>query len=492
MTAEIEIVKYCFVLHSIQVRSFFLMFFGFFFKFCFVVVTVQIYNFPSIGDFRCDTDRVQTDDFGMEEEKKTTETEQATDAIEGSRKKLSGKSPLKRRRGRPQGSKKLRVCVADVSDLIAEISNGGATQLQRKRARPRLSETQQSEETSNGSTNHDNEVGVLITGHSPKKRGRPTKSKISAEDLRNGSSLPKLGRGRSKGYTKRKVESLSDNEAIEGSSVTQRKRGRPKSSLNIKPKLELSSTGEKEGTRMSARSGRGRPRKVLNSDDDITVEAHKGRGRPRKMIAQESVAVVTDGNESEKRGRGRPKGSFKKKCYLLEEQRKRPGRPRKYPPPPPEERNKPKVWKPLGRPKKYPPVNSEGSHTAAPKRQRKRGRPRKSEYGKGAHLRKKVIAAPSKSNDGIPRKRGRPPGTKIPQVKKDGPKRERGRPKGSRNKSKILGKLQLDSKTCNHVKGDSSETGYCETTEEEPAVGHTSGAEEMSGEVTSPEVSDHA
>lgn len=119
----------------------------------------------------------------------------------------------------------------------------------------------------------------------------------------------------------------------------------------------------------------------------------------------------------------------------------------------------------------------------------KRGRPRKSEYGKGAHLRKNITTAPTKSNDGIPRKRGRPPSTKTPQVKKDGPQRKRGRPKGSRNKSKILGELQLDNKTRNHVKGDSSETEYCVM---EAAVGHTSGTEEMSGEATSPEVSDNA
>lgn len=433
------------------------------------------------------TDTVQSDSTGMEEEKKTTET----DAIEGSRKRLSEKSPLKRGRGRPQGSKKLRVCVADVSDLIADISNGGATQLQRKRGRPRLSDTKQSEETSNGSTKHDREEGIFIAGHSSKKRGRPTKSKISAEDLRNGSSPPKLGRGRPKGSTKRKVESLSDNEADGDSPATQRKRG----SLNINPKLELSSNKEEDGSLMSARSGRGRPRKVSNSDKSITVEPHKARGRPRKTTPQGCMAAVTDGSQSEKRGRGRPKGSFKKKYCILEERRKRPGRPRKYPLPPPEERNKPKVWKPLGRPKKYPPVNSEVSHTVAPKRQRKRGRPRKSEYGKGAHLRKKVITAPTKSSDGIPRKRGRPPGTKTPQVKKDGAQRKRGRPKGSRNKSKILGELHLDSTTCNHVKGDSSETEYCGRMNVDPtqaAVGLTRGPEETSREGPGPEVSDNA
>lgn len=457
------------------------------------VLTVQIIIciLFSFGGFRCNTDPVQTDGTGMEEEKKITETEQAADTIEGSRKNLSNKSPLKRGRRRPQGSKKLRVCVADVSDLIADIANGGSPPgvgLQRKRGRPRLSDTKQSEETSNGSTNHDSEEGILITGHSPKKRGRPTKTKISAEDLRNGSSPPKLGRGRPKGSTKRKVERLSDNEVDEGSPATRGKRGRPKGSLNIKPKQELSSNEEEDGSLMSVRSGRGRPRKGLNSDDSLTGEPHKGRGRPRKTIAQESVAVVSDGNQSERRGRGRPKGSFKKKHHLLEEQRKRPGRPRKYPPPPPEERNKPKVWKPLGRPKKFPPVNSsEGSHTAAPKRQRKRGRPRKSEYGKGAHLRKNVITAPAKSNDGIPRKRGRPPGTEPPQVKKDGPQRKRGRPKGSRNKSKILGELQLESKRCNHVKGGWSETECCESMTEDAteAAGLTGDAEGMSGEGTS-------
>lgn len=431
-----------------------------------------------------------------DEVKKMAETEQAADARGGSRTKLSDKSPMKRGRGRPQGSKKLRVCVADVSDLIADFSNGGATQLQRKRGRPRLSDTKKSEETSNGSTNHSSEEEILITGHSPKKRGRPKKSKISTEDLTNGSSLPKLGRDGPKRSSKRKVENLDNDEADEGSPATPRKRGRPKGSLNIKPKLDVSGNGEEGGSLMSVRSGRYLPRKALTSNISITKEPHKGRGRPRKTVAEEKVAEDADGDQPAKRGRGRPKGSFKKKYNLLEEQRKRPGRPRKYPLPPPEERNKPKVWKPLGRPKKYPAVNSpEGGHTVTPKpRQRKRGRPRKSEYGKGAHLRKSALTAPCKSNDGIPRKRGRPPGTKTPQVKKDGPQRKRGRPKGSRNKSNILGGLQLDGTTRNHVKSDSSDTEYCEATKENPsdaAVRHSRDAEETSGDGTSPEVSDN-
>lgn len=419
------------------------------------------------------------------------DTEPAAVASKGSRTNPSKKGPLKRGRGRPQGSKKLRVCVADVSDLIADISNGGATQLQRKRGRPRQSDAKQSEETLNGSTIHSGKEGKLMTGHSPKKRGRPKKSKSKAEDLTNGSSLPKLGRGRPKGSTKRKVESSADDEMNEDSPATQRKRGRPKGSLNIKPTKEESSNGEEGGSPMSARSGRGQPRKELNSNSSVEEEPHKGRGRPRKTIAQENEAVAPDGNQPAKRGRGRPKGSFKKKFNLLEEQRKRPGRPRKYPLPPPEERNKPKVWKPLGRPKKYPSVNSpEGVHTVPPKvRQRKRGRPRKSEYGKGAHLRKSALTAASKSNEGPPRKRGRPPGTKTPQVKKDGPQKKRGRPKGSRNKSKILGELQLDGTTCNHVKSDSTDSKSCETTKEdvsEAAVRHSSGGG------TGPDVTDNA
>uniref|UniRef100_A0A674PL98 Uncharacterized protein n=1 Tax=Takifugu rubripes TaxID=31033 RepID=A0A674PL98_TAKRU len=112
-------------------------------------------------------------------------------------------------------------------------------------------------------------------------------TRSSAEDLTNGSSLPKLGRGRPKGSTKRKVESLDDDEADEGSPATPRKRGRPKGSLNVKPKLDVSGNGEEGGS-------------------------------------------------------------------LMSEQRKRPGRPRKYPLPPPEERNKPKVWKPLGEAEEIP------------------------------------------------------------------------------------------------------------------------------------------
>lgn len=447
------------------------------------------------GAFRCNAVAGQADSARVEE---VAEMEQAADAREGSRLKPSkaDKSPMKRGRGRPQGSKKLRVCVADVSDLIAGFSNGGATQLQRKRGRPRLSDPNQSEETSNGSTNHGSKEDMLITGHSPKKRGRPKKSKISAQDLTNGSSLPKLGRGRPKGSTKRKVESLDedeDDEADDSSPATPRKRGRPKGSLNFKPKPDVSSDGEEGGGVMSVRSGRCLPRKVSNSNSSTTKEPHKGRGRPRKTAAQERADADADGDQPAKRGRGRPKGSFKKRSSLLEEQRKRPGRPRKYPLPPPEERNKPKVWKPLGRPKKYPPVSSpEGGHAVAPKpRQRKRGRPRKSEYGKGAHLRKSVLAAASKSNDGIPRKRGRPPGTKTPQVKKEGPQRKRGRPKGSRNKSKILGDLQPGGTTRNHLKSDSPDTA-AKGDPSDAAARHSGGAEETSGEGSGPGVADNA
>ena len=75
-----------------------------------------------------------------------------------------------------------------------------------------------------------------------------------------------MGRGRPKGSKKRKSESATSGEENEGSSVTPRKRGRPKGSLNKTPKLEreLASEWAAEAVRSlnSLKRGRGRPKKV--------------------------------------------------------------------------------------------------------------------------------------------------------------------------------------------------------------------------------------
>ncbi|XP_039676623.1 serine/arginine repetitive matrix protein 1-like isoform X1 [Perca fluviatilis] len=345
----------------------------------------------------------------MEEEMRTAETEQGDVASnEGECSVEMANSPTKKGRGRPQGSKKLKVCVTDVNlmELVSGISNGGSTQPPRKRGRPKL--TKQAEHQgagddhaddsvqTQGSEKHASNEDSLTTDCSPKKRGRPRKhlsystpEKADTKDLMNGGSeTPKARSGRPKGSTKRKLESLTSEET-EGGFVTRRL------------ETELSSEGEEErGDKEQAKRGRGRPKGSLNKKPP----AYKV-GSPRRSLTTK-----------EKRGRPRKQPTTR-------------GRPRKYPLPSPEELKKPKVWKPLGRPRKYPRVDPPEGSLPAPRRSR--GRPRKSESKKGAHLRKNLPASsssPCNPNVGSPRKRGRPPST----PKKDaGSPRKRGRPKGS-------------------------------------------------------------
>ncbi|KAF0024551.1 hypothetical protein F2P81_023353 [Scophthalmus maximus] len=85
-----------------------------------------------------------------------------------------------------------------------------------------------------------------------------------------------------------------------------------------------------------------------------------------------------------------------------------------------------------------------------------RGRPRKAESRKGAHLRKSVPNMPSSlrnPNDGPPRKRGRP---RTTQKSEDvAPRKKRGRPKGSVNKNKGRSETQLDGAKHSKEKSDS-------------------------------------
>ncbi|XP_029023493.1 chromosomal protein D1 [Betta splendens] len=447
-----------------------------------------------------------------------TEKEDAVSSEAESSAHISNNSPTKRRRGRPQGSKKLKVCVTDVNlmELVSGISNGASTHPQRSRGRPKLSNHTAEEESADaensvqthrgkgrlkGSKKKTNDSDSPVTDHTPKKRGRPKKSqspdKATAEDLANGSNTTKMLLGRPKGSVKRKSESLTSCEENEGSSKKARKRGRPKGSLNKKNRLDKEVNSEKEeesdeslNSRKRGRSGL-RKVEVNNSDNTVSTEdtsngvsdtPRKGRGRPRKSAEQKRLDYrepITDDSQP-KRGRGRPKGSLNKKppAYRVQGKvgrplrtyvplaierrsrlRKQPakrGRPRKYPLPSPEELKKPKVWKPLGRPRKYPRVDPpEG---AAPAPRRSRGRPRKSESKKGAHLRKSLPAAPAQrnTNDGAPRKRGRPPSS----AKGEGvAPRKRGRPKGSPNKKKARSELNNSTYPCLSEKSDSSAAG---------------------------------
>ncbi|XP_069033077.1 chromosomal protein D1 isoform X1 [Embiotoca jacksoni] len=446
---------------------------------------------------------VRAEGGSMEEETKMAKTEQGdTVSNEGeTRVEMSNSGPVKVGRGRPQGSKKLKVCVTDVNktELLAANSNGGSTQPPRGRGRPRLAVTKPTEQRGAEGDGADNSVRTHrgpgrpkgskkragsedspVTEHCPGKRGRPKKSsgkitveQVAAEDLPNGGSGPK--RGRPKGSIKRKLESLTSGEEDEGSLETPRKRDK-----NPAPENEASSEGSAEanGSLNLQKRRRGRPRKVRanntgETSNGISQTPRRGRGRPRKNLEHKSgeQQEATDGSQPGKRGRGRPKGSLNKKStgYKVRgkvgrprrvhvslargKKRGRPrqqpakrGRPRKYPLPSPEDLKKPKVWKPLGRPRKYPRVDPPEGTPAAPRRSR--GRPRKAESKKGAHLRKSCTpSTPQISNDGPPRKRGRPPST---AKNADSAPRKRGRPKGSVNKNKARSEPQVDSTLPNH------------------------------------------
>ncbi|XP_019957596.2 chromosomal protein D1 [Paralichthys olivaceus] len=436
----------------------------------------------------------------MEEEIKMAETEQGDDAGkegESSADISINSSPIKRRRGRPQGSKKLKVCVTDVSlmELVSGISNGGSTQPQRGRGRPKLLITKHTEQevsgdalnsvpTHRGKGRPKGSKNKTSKGDStPKKRGRPKKSLSNntpgTEQLPNGGSVPpKMKRGRPKGSVKRVSESGKEGE---GSSV-KRKRGRPKGSPNKKPRLqtEVSSEGEAD-TDGSLNSPTERVGGRLRStqSNGISDTPKRRRGRPRKN-------QVTDGSQPVKRGRGRPKGSLNKKrpaskvqgtisrsqrvqvrpLRLTSSPPSKRGRPRKNPLPTPVERNKPKVWKPLGRPRKYPRVDPPEGAPTAPRRSR--GRPRKSESKKGAHLRKRLPATSSPSNPD--RASQRKSGQALSTAKNEAVvPRKRGRPKGSVNKNKARVETELDRASADGSKEKSDAPAVEEEHEAEPA-----------------------
>uniref|UniRef100_A0A672FVX3 Uncharacterized protein n=1 Tax=Salarias fasciatus TaxID=181472 RepID=A0A672FVX3_SALFA len=236
--------------------------------------------------------------------------------------------------------------------------------IRKGRGRPKLSTTKHTEEDSLEDGNSDDSVPKSLgrgrpkgskkqiseksqTEETPKKRGRPRKSLSQSPgegekspDLPNGGTdTPK--RGRPKGSFKRKIESSES--AEEG--ATPSKRGRPKGSLNKKPRLE----------RETPRSGRGRPRKNISlqpSDDSQPVK--RGRGRPKGSSKEKPAAYKTLGKSDRLRKVSQLTAKGKKhgrpRLHPLPAKR---GRPRKYPLPSPDERKKPKVWKPLGRPRKY-------------------------------------------------------------------------------------------------------------------------------------------
>lgn len=342
----------------------------------------------------------------------------------------SASSPTKSRRGRSQGSKKLKVCVTDLHlvELVSGISDVDSTQPRSKRGRPRPSHTKHTEDQ--GSANDSELQGSEDDDD-------------NAEDLANSGSAKPEGGGN------------------EGSPATiPRKRGRPKGSLNKYRRgmwESFSSGAEDDEGRINLRRGRGRPRKLVSHTEEtpngVSDRPRRGRGRPRKSSAPASglaPGLATGEGQQVKRGRGRPKGSLNKKPRAQPPvqmfnlvRRRRPGRPkkrevrkrgrpRKNPLPSPEELKKPKVWKPLGRPRKYPRPDPLDDVPQPPRR--KRGRPRKSSR-KGAHLRKpRSLRKPAKALPPPPthRKEGEAP-------------RKRGRPKGSLNKNRFRGEIEIPS-----------------------------------------------
>lgn len=147
----------------------------------------------------------------------------------------------KSRRGRSQGSKKLKVCVTDLHlmELVSGISN---TQPQRKRGRPRPSHTK---EAAGDSKMHCIEDAAT-------------------EDLANGGSVKPQGRRN------------------EGSPT---KRGRPKGSLNKNRKRGWDSCGsgvEDDEGRNKVKRERGRPRQVVSHTED-TPSDMSGGGRGVKV-----------------------------------------------------------------------------------------------------------------------------------------------------------------------------------------------------------------
>lgn len=293
----------------------------------------------------------------------------------------------------PQGG------VTDVGQEQVEETNGGS--VKRGRGRPKGSGTKPKIQGSDG----------------PRKRGRPKGSTVN-------------------GGTPRKHKLDLSGEESENSLSPPRKRGRPKGSFK---KLVYKKAAGKDGA-LPYTPKRGRPKKGQGKGK---------RGRPKKIVPAGAARKepAADGSEPRK-GPGRPKGSRNKPVAVRMEsagsrptrvhvapdklnisiprkaigKRGRPkktsrGRPRKTPLPPEEELYQPKVWKALGRPRKHPKVEPPEGAPIKETPRRGRGRPRKSESKKGAHLKKyNSDEGPNKpkvakEHDGPPRKCGRPKGS---------------------------------------------------------------------------------
>ncbi|KAI5087314.1 chromosomal protein D1 [Silurus meridionalis] len=264
--------------------------------------------------------------------------------------------------------------------------------------------------------------------------------------MANGSaSSGKRGRGRPRGSVKKKIISMKETSHHARTSKRvdffspemvirpkAKKRGRPKKIRIPGRPRKIPLSPEEEAERILRLSKKrklskplGRPR--IHPLGHMAKEK-RGRGRPRKYgpMASQNGRVdrnlktlkISEVGGDTPRGRGRPRGSFKKK-------RGRPSGPS------PAKRPIPGTPGRRGRPP--------GSGTKLHVKQVENGTPRKRGRPPGSRNKLKVISVES---NGTPRKRGRPPGsgTKVKVEKRltNSIPRKRGRPPGSGTKIKGL------------------------------------------------------
>lgn len=215
-----------------------------------------------------------------------------------------------------------------------------------------------------------------------------------------------------------------------------RGRGRPRGSLNKKYKQYTEKASPRE------------PKKVDFFAPEIVLKSKKKRGRPKKLKIRGRPRKIplTPEEESE---------ILRRQTQLRKRRLSKPlGRPRIHP-----IAVTPKIKRGRGRPRKYEAVagslsqndtdSGEKEYTSsvevsvdgATDVPRKRGRPLGSFKRKRGRPSSSTKVTIKKVSDGIPRKRGRPPGSgsKVKKVQViSGPPRKRGRPPGSSNKVKII------------------------------------------------------
>ncbi|XP_035039389.2 sarcoplasmic reticulum histidine-rich calcium-binding protein-like isoform X1 [Hippoglossus stenolepis] len=271
---------------------------------------------------------VQAAGTTMEEEIKMAEQgDGAGEEGESSADMAINSSPIKRRSGMPQGSKKLKVCVTDIKlmELVSGISNGGSTQPQKGRGSPKLSITTHTEEEGSGDDQAPDSVPAHRAKGSPKGtqpqrgRGRPKLSittHTEEEEEEEGSgddqapdsvpahrakgspkgTPPQRGRGRPKlsitTHTEEEEEEGSGDDQAPDSVPAHRAKGSPKGTPpqrgRGRPKLSITTHTEEEEEEEEEGSG----------DDQApdSVPAHRAKGSPKGTPPQ--------------RGRGRPKLSI--------------------------------------------------------------------------------------------------------------------------------------------------------------------------------------